>query len=424
MKCFSKKGTIILISLIVVLGLGLGLGLLFGLRSTNRKIAVSQITSAPAVVPKASSALKSALIPVSSLTASTNSYAFAQVEGLKFTIIKFVISHSITGLSQTMDYAYEQVTMGNDGEAIKFEKNVPISEGSYNRIEAQMKNTYSVKGYCKTNNSIVYTSASGIKTIPLSSFAGSLPNYDYYEYPFASAVTAQSPTDSFQNIFPYTLSTSYNFNIPYNPNTTLAILFDTSYSVTCYDGVSTNGKINPFNWGTKTNAGKDLTDFFPTNKPNFGLHNLPLFGYVGFDYKDVTSQTYGISSTASAFSPILDTDKFVIVTMAFNADGSFLSASVRNEDVAHSTSLGTNWKLKSSSGNSFDFNTGAYYTTGQVDVVNRVVSGFTKTTDLSIVRTFNITDGPDCGKQLLENNQNRAISCSNIPLTSYWKRLA
>jgi hypothetical protein len=423
MGCFSKKICIILSIIIVLLGLGLGLGLGFGLRSENKNktLAVSQITAAAAIVPKSSSSMKSALLPVTSLSASSNSFAFAQIEGLKFSVSRISIS-GVDGRSQSIDFASgEQVTLGSDGVAIGFEKSTPIGEGNYNRIEVQVKNTYSVKGYCKTNNSMVYTSTSGIKTIALASFNGNLPNYDYYEYPFAYPSIAQSPTDASQNTQVFGLNTYSNFTI--TSNSSLAILFDISYTVTCYDGISSNGFIHPFYWGTKTNSGRDLTDFFPTDKPNFGLHNLPLFGYVGNDYKSASSQTYGISSTTNAFSPVLDTNKFVIVTMAFKPDGSFLSASGRNENVNHLTSLSNRWQLKSATGDAFDFFNGAFYATGQVDVLNRLVSGFTKTTDLSSVRNFTVSDGPDCGKQFLEMNQNRAISCANAQLMSYWKRL-
>jgi hypothetical protein len=88
---------------------------------------------------------------------------------------------------------------------------------------------FSVKGFCKTNTNLLYTSATGIKSVPLS-LVNSLPtDYDY----------ASSDTTGVEKGMFYTQTIYYNQLYDFTLNnsiTNIKLQMDNSYLFKCWDG--------------------------------------------------------------------------------------------------------------------------------------------------------------------------------------------
>src|SRR5262249_36202235 len=131
---------------------------------------------------------------------------------------------------------------------------------------------------CRTQTKLVYTTATGVSTLPCSNCDTTLPaDYDYYSYPFGYLTTSQGPTsttDTFQE------GTNHPFTVAEGTETHVTILIANYFITACYDGTVAlgatrpPGTLSPFGWGPRV---RTITDYFPSGTPAFGLAYIPLF---------------------------------------------------------------------------------------------------------------------------------------------------
>jgi hypothetical protein len=261
-----------------------------------------------------------------------------------------------------------------------------------------------------------------------------MPNYDFYQYPFAwpaistSATATQTNDNTFDTYSTFTVSTN---------SSSIAVLLDTQYTITCYDGVappsnqpqslsSNTGPLAPFNSGP-SNSGIPLSTFFPSTSPNFALLRVPLFVYLGDNASKVTSQTYlqaGSSSTIGSTN--IDPLNTMIFTVAYTPQGRFLGASARNENNGnYAPNLESMFDLVSETDSDISLHSCGFVSSSQRKVKNRLIASFSKTAAVgSSVFTVPITNGPDCGTTVSDMGQNRAKECLSGSTDSFWKRIA
>lgn len=218
----------------------------------------------------------------------------------------------------------------------------------------------------------------------------------------------------------HSFDTVYNFDY-LSTSGALTALFDTSYSVMCYDGLGSGNAITPF-------GAPSAATYFPSNAANFGLLNLPLFVFVGSNSTAVTSVTFLVGLTANSIdtTTTINVETSMMVTIAYAPDGSFLGASGRNEHGGVSDlPIESMFQLESQTSTTLNLYSCGFYGPSQTKVKNRLISGISKSLPLNgAVVTYPLTDGPDCGASgYVDSGNNRAKSCSSTSTTTYWIRV-
>src|SRR5688572_13405014 len=114
---------------------------------------------------------------------SDNNFAFAKVDGIKLNLRRIQALKTGNNEMDMVDFgAGKEVTI-----APGTDNTVPITEAAsidsgvtYNGVKVRYDNSYKVKAYCRTATKLVYTTATGIMTMPVGS-AGAAPpaEYDY-----------------------------------------------------------------------------------------------------------------------------------------------------------------------------------------------------------------------------------------------------
>lgn len=363
---------------------------------------------------------------------STTKFAMAKVDGIKLTL------NSIQALKSGANEA--TIVTFSGGKEVEIapgaDNNVAITEtafidsGTYQGIKARYANSYKVKAFCRTANWFVYTSASGIKTAALT--PGAMPSdYDYYSYPFAEVTTATSATGGAAETM---AQTDGSYTITKGSSLSMAILFDPSYLITCYDGTGTlasnTDALGPFNWSN--NNGIAQSSFFPDGSANFGMGYVPLFIWVSSSASEAlpTAETYASSTDASKLNAPINFKNVNVTSFAFRADGSLLD--VRTRIAGGSTELYQFYSGSTVSSSTYSFYNGewkceaSYTNCGPIQ--DRQVTGFTRTASpAAAVSTSTYTDGPDCGKSCIDPNHtdwgNRCRTCLGSSQTMSWKQL-
>ncbi|KAI8904430.1 hypothetical protein EDD86DRAFT_79054 [Gorgonomyces haynaldii] len=278
------------------------------------------------------------------LMGTSSSYAFARIVGIKFTIGPSINFQPPSGNVASVQFGTpgKVLEISEEGNLQSIREPVDLKPGQYARVEVMMRNYLSIKAYCKTNSSIVWTTPAGIRKANLPVTSDDLDQFGYYDYAFAFPSIAKSATDRNANNDGGSVSTFYSFSV--TEKSTVKMVLDSSYAISCYDGNSVSGNISPFPSGTglKSNSGVDFTTFFPLTSPNFGILSLPLFVYVGDNADRTTTQTYVVSSDMDALgnaTTTMNAYKVMIITIAFDPVGNFLGANCRNTGGTHGTNL-------------------------------------------------------------------------------------
>lgn len=334
---------------------------------------------------------------------SNTAYSFAKVDGVKLNLTRLQV---VTGTSEqdivTWSPSKEVVVAPGGSNTIDITETASITAGSYTGLKLRYENSYKVKAYCRTANSLVYTSATGIKTAALST--STIPaDYDYYAYPFAAVTVATSATGG----NPETMEeTDSPFTIAEGSTPQLSVLIDPSYLVTCFDGSTTNASnpdaLSPFMWGN--NNGLTTADFFPDNVANFGIGYLPVFIWISTDSTEAppTAEVYVSSTDNTKVADPIDFLNTNITSFAFKADGTMLDARTR---IGAGGSSGTLYQMTSGftfSDPNYTFYDGEWQCdagyTNCGPIQDRQVVNFARTADMTSVVTATNQDGPDCGK--------------------------
>lgn len=365
---------------------------------------------------------------------STTQFAFAKVDGIKLNLNSL---QTVNGTSNndivSWSPAKEVIIAPGSDNTLAISETASIAPGSYAGIKVRYKNSYSVKAYCRTATKFVYTSATGVKTADVATVTGTLPtDYDYYAYPFAEITTATSATAGTDEAQAETHS---NFTVTEASSLSIAILFDPSYLVTCFDGstaVSSGNGLSPFVW--TNNNGLSTTDFFPDNTPNFGMGYVPIFIWVSTNPSETvpTAETYASSTTLSNINgSTLDYKALSITSFAFKSDGTLLDGRTRTNSSGSSSDLQQFYSDFGVSGSTFSFKNGEWTCNSDYSscrpIQDRSITGFTRTSDFTSTSSSTIDNASDCGTTITFpehpewGNQARACLSSSAPL--YWRQL-
>ena len=433
-----KKCIVISVVMGVLAAVAIGVGVYFGIyakATQGQVLKVGQTSSATGTLSRRGLDKRAVTRP-NSLVGSTSAFNFAEVVGIKMNVIKVTITPSDTSkeVASISFEGTEGFVFGSGETERGVSKNANIAPGTYNRVEVQLKNSYKLKAYCLTNTSFVYTTASGIKAVSLSSVTGTNnapSDFDYYSYPFAWPAIAKSATDASQNTEQTSLVTYSTFTV--TANSKINILVDTNYVVSCYDGTeaststSNNPRvISPFSNGP-SNSGIPITTFFPTSSPKFGLLGVPLYVYIGDDSSLVKAETYIVGSTNTPGSKSVDPTKVLAVTLAYGPTGELLGVKGRSgSNDANAVPLENDFTGAKESDGTYTLNAGAYSTTSMRVIANRKVTAFSRSTD-STVKTFSVSGGADCGQSFVDNiggmSHQRSRSCPGSSINTYWTRI-
>ncbi len=360
---------------------------------------------------------------------SNNEFAYAKVDGIKLNLRTIDVVQSGGSPRSLVDFGTGKEVIIAPGSVnnVPITQSATINSGSYDSIRIRYDNAYKIKAYCRTNTKLVYTTAAGIQTMAVGSAGATVPaSYDYYAYPFAEITTAKSATGGNGDAQTQTDGT---YTITKGSSVDMAVLFDPSYLVTCFDGTTplsgSGNKLNPFGW--TNNNGVAISAFFPDSAPNFGMGYVPIFIWVSQTAGEAlpTAETYASSTNAGNVTGTINYKNVNITSFAFRADGSVLAARARisgggggefNQFFSDYTKTANTYSMKNGE---WQCKTANY--TGCGFVKDRAVTGFTRTTTSS---TSTLDNGPDCGTTCTDLNHpewgNRCRACLGAPQTMTW----
>lgn len=360
--------------------------------------------------------------------ASTGKYSWAKMEGMKIQLLS-IAGNSSTGSNNFKTFETPKtLELGGDTAVIKFEEDIAVPEGTYSDAGIRFKNDVQLKAFCRTANGCYYTTASGVKKVATASCgdAVDLPNdYGYY------AVGKMLPDPHYGNeIMEYNKLT---YSIAAGQTPYLNLLVDTSYTVTCadetafIDDANEAGKMPPFNWSMSTG---NFSDYYKGQTGNFAFSYVPLFTYLSTTADEALpiGETYATSAQSADVpdaSETFDMVNSLITTIAFDANGEVIAARSRNLTHKDGTTLNQGWSGFKKTGSAYEMMSGEHYAGSIGDysdarwLQDRKITGFERSADFTSRQTINVTNGPDCGKNLNGHN----LSCLSSDIPSYWKRI-
>jgi len=365
---------------------------------------------------------------------SSTAFAYAKVDGVKLKLTRMQTKSGSNEKDFVSWSPYKEVTIapGTDN-TLEINEEATVDAGTYTGLKVRYSNSYSVKAFCRTSTYFVYTTAAGIVRTAVASVTSIPTDYDYYSYPFAEVTTATTATGT----NPETMAeTNDSLTISESDSLKLAVLFDPSYLVTCYDGTGTlSGNSNalaPFNWSN--NNGISQSSFFPDASANFGIGYIPIFIWSSSNSSEAlpTAETYGSSLTAGDLAgSTLNYSNLAIVSFAFNADGSMFGARARIGSSGGSNPLYQMFSDYSLSSSSYSFKNGNWQCNSDYSdcgpIQDRSITGFTRTTNYTSTSSATYADGPDCGQTIYFPGHtdwgNQCRSCAGTSSTLTWRQL-
>jgi hypothetical protein len=278
---------------------------------------------------------------------------------------------------------------------------------------------WSIQAFCKTVNKFLYTTPAGVVALPTTP-ATMPPDYgplsnDYMPgiaftvgTDFASSTAAQSHMAFINSQYSYTV----------NAGSTVTLSLDSTNVVACYDGTTnySTASSRSSGWGMVYPMGYDssfgpqgsqqVTVPFDWSAPQFGFSSwsLPVFVQVADGPSTAVAETYAFAASPSQLptpgGPAVDWSRIVVATSTWSDASSSatlldmrarMTGSIRL-GVATSffgfTRNGTSWSM--SNGQQF------YYSYNMMN--ERIVSGFSRTTDFTSRGIVTVSDGPQCGQ--------------------------
>jgi hypothetical protein len=365
---------------------------------------------------------------------SSTAFAYAKVDGVKLQLTRLQTKSGSNEKDIVSWSPYKEVTIapGTDN-TLSINEEATVDAGTYTGLKVRYNNSYSVKAFCRTSTYFVYTTAAGIVRTAVGSVTSIPSDYDYYSYPFAELTTATTATGTNSETM---AETNGSLTISESDSLRLAVLFDPSYLVTCYDGTGTlasnSDALAPFNWSNNNGVAKSA--FFPDSSANFGIGYIPIFIWSSSNASEAlpTAETYGSSLTAGDLSgATLNYADLAIVSFAFNADGSLFGARARIGSSGGSNPLYQMFSDYSMSSSTYSFKNGEWQCNSDYSdcgpIQDRSITGFTRTTDYTSTSSATYTDGPDCGQTIYFPGHsewgNQCRSCLGSSSTLTWRQL-
>lgn len=373
---------------------------------------------------------------------STSDFSYAVVDGIKIKLNRITFRQT-NGEENGSDLGGQEVELGSGVSNVNLSTTVGIDPGSYNVVGLEMDESYQVKAFCRTDSRLVYTATDNtVKSIACSNALNAtqadttcqLPDdYGYKSYEFLNVSTAESPTSTSDQAQE---ETRMSFTVAEDVTANMAILVDTSLTVTCYDGEGAGsvdeqaGTLDPFAWGTSNG---DIDDYFPPGSPNFGIGYLPAFSWVGAAGDNLpTAETYIAASGAGPLNAdTLDFSALMVTTFIF--DGNGVPQAARSRNFGAGLDMNQMYMDFVDNGDgTFQFDNGEWYTKKLSDpsdpggpFADRRITDWQRLGLNDAPVSTTLTDGPLCGSTDLfyeDQTQPRAKACVAGNSNVFWKR--
>ncbi len=348
------------------------------------------------------------------LEASATPYGFAHIDGLRLDLTQLRLTESQGGTPPLITWeAPLSVELGaTHGQTVFFDEPIQAPVGTYEGASVAFHKTFELKGYCRTANGLVYTTAAGARLVEGDSLE--LPDdYGYATYTMATP-GFDSDTEDVYTDYPVTITTSVQNKV--------AVLFDPSFAISCYDGTDAERNqqpINPYHWDTDGS-------FFPLDEPGFAWISVAMFTWVsdGADEALPQAETYIASRLVTDVSTATpDYARLNVMTFAFRENGDILDAFGR-QNPDDSGLLASFTGFETTGVDEYTLFNGGWICPEGSDEANcgegttREVSGFLRLADFETSNETLVEDGPDC----IEGAVADVFRCSD-PYALFWRRV-
>lgn len=354
-------------------------------------------------------------------------FGFAEVDGLRIEVLELGLQE-LSGARHSVSIG-EEIDIQPGVQRIWFSQAVSLPPGDYRSAKLEFDAAYTIQAHCRTPDHLVYTTATDVRRLDcaVEDCDGPLPaDYDYYRYEFIYVTTDDGPFATGDRDQEETLEP---FSVHVTGSPRLAILVDTSYLASCYDGsvgVGQGQGLAPFSY--HPSDAEDSSAFFPVGVPAFGIGYVPLFISVSDDPQGPlpVGETYAAAPERGMLEGAVDPGAVLVTTFAFEPDGSILAARARNFDRAN---VDLNQYFSGFSRDDegrFRFYNGEFYWTEEQPgryLQDREVVGFERLELDSAPLESHIGDGPECGTQRITEHGNQARECLFAPSSVWWKRI-
>ena len=366
----------------------------------------------------------SALLNFSTAIQSSTASAFAQVDALILNVA-YVRTASVAGgghsLASTQWGVSKTLTLTPGLDAVPLTSSIEgMAPGAYMAADFVIWQRWSIQAFCRTANAFLYTTATGVVSLPAASVPTSPPSdyapllYDFMPgVDFTPSSTEAQMHQSFMNsVYNYTTQAS---------GTTVSLLVDTSYVVSCYDGSTTNaafhsaygstaqliapqgidgtfgGTIIPFNWSQPQFA--------------FASWTLPVFVQVSQSgTATAMGETYAFARDPSLLpttsgAPI-DWSLVAIATATWSgagANATLLDLRARGGSTDARANFGSGggfFNFAQDGAGGWSMSNGQQWYFSYLYMNERDVSGFVRAgmDDYATLGSVEVTNGPNCGQ--------------------------
>ena len=345
-------------------------------------------------------------------------FGIAAIDGYQVELGNFHLSptsetgdHFATPLTGTVNLA--------QADGLAFEVDLALPVGQYSAAGVAISSDYALKAFCRVNdNQLLYTTAAGVASHTCDDWATCEIPADYGYLP---------RTGGFEGARMETLLT-----VDEDAGLQIALLIDTSYIATCWDGVGSafdqEKRLPPFAWHDSA-AGSDAE--FPPEQATIEVFEMPLFLFVSDDLEEglPSAETYLAGPTVhfTEANPVdpLDITEVDVYTFVFRADGSFYDG------------LGNHMRSAS--------NMSKFFEAGEADGKEiRLYPGsplwspdlhpdktFVRNLEIDFVRhdigvpfDTEVRSGPDCGQEWLNwAGGDEGMECMDEPYTFHWLQI-
>lgn len=287
----------------------------------------------------------------------------------------------------------------------------------------------SPQAFCRTANAFLYTTASGIKSLPTTPTAmpsdygallyDNMPGIDFFVgTDTASSTAAQSHMSFINSVYPYTVT----------GGSTVTLFLDSTNVVSCYDGTTNSTAVRSrgggFSGGMIYPQGSDVsygppqgpqyTVPFNWSAPQFGFSawTLPVFVQVVSSGGATTAvgETYAFALNASWLptqgGPPVDWGRIIVATLTWSdatPSADLLDMRVRGTGAGFPPMFGVmggffNFIAPAGSSRVWQFSNGQQFYYSYLYMNERTFSGFSRTTDFTTRGSVSVSDGPQCGQ--------------------------
>jgi hypothetical protein len=338
-----------------------------------------------------------------------SAFSVAQVDGLRLSLLGVALVRA-TGGTEDLDLgAPRAVELRSGSSQIALAAPVDVPIGSYSAARARFAAAFEVKGYCRTASRLVYTTAEGVRAIPLDATAAALPeDYGYAKAAFADGAAGAVVEES-----------RYEFTVHDAGTPAVSLLVDAAYAVSCLDGTAPGGDA----------GGAALAPFADASgAPALALAHLPLFTWVTSEpgaARPVAETYLAAADEASLAADAADFSRIAVTTAVFDARGGLLALRSRALGACDGTGLAPYYdRAVQTAPGVYDALNGGWWRGEDGDddgdgegrqVHDRKLVGFARQRDFTTVFHAALADGPDCGRSLLDRGGNAARPCLAAP---------